>query len=1066
MKNLLKRCVTMLLSLAMVLTYMPMSMITAYAAAGGTPTHTKALKDNEDGTYTLSLDVVGESERKPNPVNVIVILDHSGSMDERTGGYGSQTRMAAAQSAVNSLARSLFAYNSTEFPNLVQMALVGFSTTGAVSQTPTNSYSTFSGAVNRLDADGGTNWEDALQDASNVNFGDEDPTYVIFVSDGNPTFRNTRGNYNPLDNYYYNTYRVYGNGSDSTAHQGIPVATTIARCYEHAVDDARDLATKVGPSNFYTIGAYGSVDRMRSLTTDAGAPAGNYFSAANTTDLQNALAEILAQIEKAGIGSVEIEDGTTNKVKASSGVVDLLEVDTSSFKYYRDGVAWTSDPTPPAANLNSDGEVEWDLSELGVLDDGVKYTVTFDCYPSQYTYDTIAKLKNGDITYNSLDPEVKKYIVDNGNGTYSLRTNTKATLDWDDTRTDADEEAVEYINPEPVRTDAATMSVTKGWENKLDARTVGSIEMTVLMGEDEFHKVTLKDPDWTAENIYISPGIMKDGKVLSGAEGHDFTFAELDTEHYNWELVSPIVHPMLIDGTLTMLTLVDDAHPAPSGAQTYTIKGKTYYSNGSSSASLDAYNYRRSNLNISKAVTGEDKPTGDDRDTFPFTLTVNNSKASTGSADDTNSDYYVWFSIYDTVKGKTVTDANVTGATGPSSSGYYYAPSGTAISVDMKDGWNLRFTNLPTGTTYTFAEGTLSDGYRFNKSALTVGEDSTFKDGKTTTGTVQKTNTSYQVEFTNDYQLTDLEITKVWDDANNQDGKRLTADELKAKLTLDPAVEGKEPTVVENEDGTYTITYTGLPRFNNGQEVTYTVAESAIEGYTTTGSPAKDHGTITNTHTPETTKVKVVKEWNDSNNIGGIRPASINAQLKAADGEASGDPVALNADNKWTYTWENLPKYKNGTLIEYTADETAVPAGYDKKVEKTTAQDGTVTFTVTNTYNPTPVSVDPPVQKVIENNPDLYNKGDFTFTIENTAKPDSVENAPMPENTSIKNNATYEFDGKTGFYEFGEIEFKVPGTYTYVVKESGTVAGVTPDPDASRGKTITFTVTDDGTGKL
>jgi pilin isopeptide linkage protein len=37
--------------------------------------------------------------------------------------------------------------------------------------------------------------------------------------------------------------------------------------------------------------------------------------------------------------------------------------------------------------------------------------------------------------------------------------------------------------------------------------------------------------------------------------------------------------------------------------------------------------------------------------------------------------------------------------------------------------------------------------------------------------------------------------------------------------------------------------------------------------------------------------------------------------------------------------------------------------------------------TFTNTYKVTPVKVDPPVQKIIENNPDLYNKGDFTFTI-------------------------------------------------------------------------------------
>ena len=1033
----------------------------AFGAAGSEPPHTKGLTDNEDGTYTLSLDVVGESERKPNPVNVIVILDHSGSMDTRTGGSGSQTRMTAAQNAVNGLARSLYAYNTSEFPNLVQMALVGFSTTGAVTQGPTNSYNTFSSAVNRLDADGGTNWEDALQDAAGINFNDSDPTYVIFVSDGNPTFRNTRGNYNPLDNYYYNSYRVYGNGSDSQAHQGIPVATTITRCYDHAVDDARTLATAIGADHFYTIGAYGNVDRMQSLTTDAGAPAGNYFSAANTTDLQNALAAILAKIEKAGIGSVEIEDGTTNQVSASSGVVELLEVDTSSFKYYRDGVEWksTDTPAPPAAQF-VDGAVEWDLSSLGVLDNGVKYTVTFDCYPSQYTYDTIARLKNGDKQYSELDPEIQKYIVDNGNGTYSLRTNTTATLDWDDTRTDDDEEAVAYVNPDPVRTDSSTLTALKEWEGE-EADT-DSLEMTILMDDAPFHTTEMtKASGWTTSS-FISPGIIKGGKVLDGAEGHDFKFAELDDTQYHWELETPTVHPMLVDGTLTMLVKVDTAHPAPSGAQTYTINGATYYVD-SSSAGLKAVNHRRSNLNLTKVVTGEDAP---EDATFPFTLTVDNSKApETEPTDDPdhNSDFWLWFSIYDTKAGATVTNATVSGATGPNAKGYYYAPSGSAISVQMKDGWNLRFTNLPSGTTYTFAEGDLADGFAFNKAELTSGEDSTFKGAKTTTGTIENTKSSYYVTYTNDYALTDLEITKKWEDNSNQDGIRPTAEEFASMLTLEPAVDGKTPTVVvDSEDSNkYIISYTGLPRFNNGKEVDYTVTEEVPEGYQPTETSAKDHGTITNPHTPEVTKVTVVKAWNDQDDIGKIRPASINAQL-TADGTASGDPVALNADNEWTYTWENLPKYKDGKAIEYSADETAVPAGYEKTGPVKTETDTGVTFTVTNTYNPTPVSVDPPVQKVITGNDDLYNKGDFTFTIEAVNPTD----APMPENTSITNSADYEFEGKTGFYEFGEITFTKPGTYEYLVKESGSVAGVTNDPDAASGKTLTFTVTDDGTGKL
>ena len=53
------------------------------AATGGTPAHTKNITDNQDGTYTISLDIVGESEKKPNNVNVIVIVDTSGSMNQQ-----------------------------------------------------------------------------------------------------------------------------------------------------------------------------------------------------------------------------------------------------------------------------------------------------------------------------------------------------------------------------------------------------------------------------------------------------------------------------------------------------------------------------------------------------------------------------------------------------------------------------------------------------------------------------------------------------------------------------------------------------------------------------------------------------------------------------------------------------------------------------------------------------------------------------------------------------------------------------------------------------------------------
>ena len=568
-----KRLLAIAISLVMVLSLVPQ---VTFAAVGDTPVHSKSIKDNGDGTFTISLDVVGDAEKKPNNINVIVIMDTSGSMTTQ--------RMNAAKNAVNSLATALYAYNTASEPNTVEMALVRFATSSSVARTPTSNSTQFTNSVNGLpnQGNGGTNWESALQTALGVNFNDEDQTFAIFVSDGNPTFRTTQNGWND----WSQQYQQWGSGQEN--------ATNIERCYTTAVDDAQALATKVTPANFFTIGAFGNVDRMEDLTDDAGSnSATNYYSAQNTAALNQAISDILAKIEMAGIAQVDVADGTTNQVTTSTGeIAELLEVDTDSFKYYRSGGSYgtmTEWAEAPKATFE-DGEVNWDLSGEGVLETGVRYTVTFDCYPSQEAYDIIAQLKNGDITYDELDSGIKPYIVDNGGGSYSVLTNTNAYISYDDTRDDEGVQTSGYRNPPPVATDASTLTVNKEWEG--GNPDVEELTMTVLMDGEPFHETKLSaDNDWSSDS-FISIGIIKNGQVLKGSEGHDFTFAELDTTQYHWELVSPTVRPMLINGTKTMLVKVDENYPLPSGATTYTIDGATYYVD-STAAGLTATNHRR-----------------------------------------------------------------------------------------------------------------------------------------------------------------------------------------------------------------------------------------------------------------------------------------------------------------------------------------------------------------------------------------------------------------------------------------------------------------------------------------
>ena len=1082
-------------------------------AAGTVPDHTKGLTANGDGTYKLSLDVKGEAEKKAPKVNVIVIVDRSGSMRDRVG---NTTRMDATKAAVNNLATTLLSYNGKDGnpTDTVQMALVGFGARATIeefgSSQSTTSSSSFSSKINNMNAyptneyTGGTNWEDALQKANSVNFGDNDPTYVIFFSDGAPTFRNTQGGYN--DHRSGVPSDLWGSGSEST-QAGIDGATNMLRAYNHATDDAAALANKVGVNNFYTIFAYGNntgKTYMTNLTAAAGAPSGNNYSASDTTALQNAFNDILTKIEMAGIANATINDGTTHNVKTTSGqIANLLEVDEDSFKYYKNDVEWSD--APKATFNKTTGEVEWDLSSLGVLENGVTYRVTFDVYPSQYTYDIVSEMKNGDLNWLSLDENVRKYLdID-----YKLKTNTSATLHYKDTRVGDQPKTADYTNPDPVATETFKIGAHKEWVNLLDNKIQNDKDLilTVTRDGNEFHEVTLNKANnytinTTGENgIHIAPGLMKiitdknnnkSVKILD--TGHDYTFAELDGDYYNWDIKANTVRPMIINGQLHNLILVDEnllaehpeyAVPTGMGSSTYyqenenspefvKINGKTYVIQSGDSITVDATNNRRSNLNIVKKVDGASAP--EDAE-FDFNITVTDDGIK-----ETDKIYLTVFDTNDcdatTKMCKVVDLGNVTGwekEPGTAWSGYYMAPSGTSFSAKLKDGYNVLVTNLTDKASYVINESNLPTHFSFDASQTTVSAENNKGDitlpknaytvgNQQVTGSIDRDNASYTVQVTNVYDLVDVSVKKVWDDNRNQDGKRgngavfnLYADGNK--------VEGKTQTIAE--DGT--VTFAGLNRFNGNKEIVYTVVEDAIPGYTTTPADAtdatkgvSDGATVTNKHVPEVIDVSVTKEWDDNNNQDGIR-GKVTFKL---NGES---PIELDgtADNlkegesgetaAWVATWKNLPKYNNGQEIDYHVTEDSKPNGYTVSYGEngeTFAENG---GTIKNIHTPETTEVS--VTKIWDDgdNRDDKRPDKITFKLSNNATieldgtadnlkdDESGETAPWV--ATFRNLPKYE-NGNVISYTV--VEASVPTGYTVSYGENGETSAV-------NGGTITNT---------
>lgn len=91
--------------------------------------------------------------------------------------------------------------------------------------------------------------------------------------------------------------------------------------------------------------------------------------------------------------------------------------------------------------------------------------------------------------------------------------------------------------------------------------------------------------------------------------------------------------------------------------------------------------------------------------------------------------------------------------------------------------------------------------------------------------------------FTNTYQrrLMELDIKKIWDDNDNEHGKRPDS----ITVVLFEEIDGSEETVrtvtiTPDEKGEWIVTLKDLQRYRNGEEIQYDIEELEVEGYITT----------------------------------------------------------------------------------------------------------------------------------------------------------------------------------------------------------------------------------------
>lgn len=191
-------------------------------------------------------------------------------------------------------------------------------------------------------------------------------------------------------------------------------------------------------------------------------------------------------------------------------------------------------------------------------------------------------------------------------------------------------------------------------------------------------------------------------------------------------------------------------------------------------------------------------------------------------------------------------------------------------------------------------------------------------------------------------ETTEVSAAKQWVDADNADGKR--PESVVVELYRDGEYVGYQ-TVEADTGGNWSTTFKNLPKVDtDGREFAYTVKERAVEGYVSEVSgDAKDGFTITNIRS---TSVSVSKVWNDGDNAGGKRPASVTVDLLRDGKIIDSAKIEAGDDGSWSHTFTDLAKYDSadGHEYAYTVAEQKVD-GYQSAV----TGDAEHGFTVTNT---------------------------------------------------------------------------------------------------------------------
>ena len=498
----------------------------------GAPEKHKRIKKNDNGSYTVNVDVKGAvnstTVTTTQPIDFTLVLDVSGSMDDPMSKTDRTRRLDALKEAVKAFLDEAANTNTEAGSELVHVGLVKFAGdktdkigddmyrsggyTYNYSQIVSNLTADMNGLknkVSKLKAAGATRADNGFNRAVKVMGSASARTdakkVVIFFADGSPT--SSSGFEGKVANKAVEAAKELKDGGAAVYSIGIFASANPSSLssnenqFMHAVSSNFPKATK------YNQLGEGNIE------------AGYYKSATNASELNTIFDEIeKSETTTSAYTNVTMEDTLSDYVDLADNNYRVVAKDASGKVVSLTNVDYT---------LTYDASTKkFTVAFLKPLVNNVTYTLEYNVKPTQKAYDEYAaNLNAGKDGYDGVKGNANTDLP--GNATSSnqpgFHTNDSACLAY--SADGVDHKCSENPYPHPVvQVVSSTLHIDKQWSG--NGQKPESITVDIKQGNGTYKTVTLKRDDsgkWSTD-VIIPAGAQK-----------TYTVTEVEPDSHLWK---------------------------------------------------------------------------------------------------------------------------------------------------------------------------------------------------------------------------------------------------------------------------------------------------------------------------------------------------------------------------------------------------------------------------------------------------------------------------------------------------------------------------------------------------